>query len=385
MIRQRPFATVPTPSDQGRRLRVLQVVPDFCVAGAQVMVCHLMTHLDSRRFHVGAVSLCGRSGTWLERQLDAAGFSVCYLGKRTGFDPRRIVQLDAFVRRFRPDVVHTHLHTLPYALSSLLRRYPRAAVHTLHTVDRCAALPRLFVHAVLSQGVTPVAVCRSVAESARPWFADRPVVTILNGIPLDAYVPSPVHRSSRLSRNRSSPAPVVFACVAGMRPEKNHALLIDAFLTAFSGGDRAGLLLVGDGPLRGGLMDQVGDGRSHPIAFLGPRADVPDILNAADVFVLASEREGAPLSVMEAMAMGKPVIATAVGGVPELVMHRATGLLIAPGSRSDLVRAMRSLANDPRARKAMGRRARVHALANFSARRMASSYAALYTRLVLEE
>lgn len=132
-------------------------------------------------------------------------------------------------------------------------------------------------------------------------------------------------------------------------------------------------------------MDQIGDGRSYPIAFLGQRADVPDILNAADVFVLASEREGAPLSVMEAMAMGKPVIATAVGGVPELVIHRATGLLVAPGSRSDLVRAMRSLVDDPRARRAMGRRARVHALANFSARRMASSYAALYTRLVLEE
>ncbi|MFW6135304.1 MAG: glycosyltransferase [Chloroflexota bacterium] len=385
MNRERPSITGPTASDQGRRLRVLQVLPDFSVAGAQVMACHLMSHLDPGRFHVGAVSLSARSDTWLERQLDAAGFPVCYLGKRTGFDPRRMVQLDALIRRFQPDVVHTHLHALSYALPSLLLRCPRAAVHTLHTVDRCAALPRFFVRTMVRRGVTPVAVCRSVAESATRWFADRPVVTILNGIPLDAYVRSPVDRSYWVSRHRSSPAAVVFACVAGMRPEKNHALLIDAFLTAFSGGDGAGLLLVGDGPLRDGLMDQIGEGRSCPIAFLGQRADVRDILNVADVFVLASEREGAPLSVMEAMAMGKPVIATAVGGVPELVVHRATGLLVAPGSCSDLVRAMRLLANDSRMRRAMGRRARVHALANYSARRMASSYAALYTRLVLEE
>lgn len=349
------------------------------------MASHLMHHLDPRVFDVAAVSLSGRRGTWLERRLDTAGFPVSYLDKRNGFDPRRIVQLHALIHRFQPDVVHTHLHALSYAFPSLLLRRPQAAVHTLHTVGFCAALPPFLLRPTLGRGVTPVAVCRAAATSAMHRFLVRPVVTIPNGIPLDDYAPSPLHRRSWRSRNRLSPAEVVFVCVAGMRSEKNHALLIDAFLTAFSRGDRASLLLVGDGPLRASLTRQVDHRISHRIRFLGQRADVPHVLNAADVFVLASNREGAPLSVMEAMTMGRPVIATGVGGVPELVTHRSTGLLVNPGSRSGLVCALRSLANDTQLRTTMGRRARAHAYAHFSARRMASSYAVLYTRLLRQE
>jgi glycosyltransferase involved in cell wall biosynthesis len=119
-------------------------------------------------------------------------------------------------------------------------------------------------------------------------------------------------------------------------------------------------------------------GLREKVHLLGLRSDVPEVLNAADVFVLSSDWEGNPLSVMEAMAAGKPVICTAVGGVPELVEDGRCGLLVPQGDAKALAQAMRYLLEDPEARTSMGRASARRAIERFDLKAMTGAYEDLY-------
>ena len=143
------------------------------------------------------------------------------------------------------------------------------------------------------------------------------------------------------------------------------------------------LLLVGGGELENAVREQVAAlGLQERVRFLGVRADVADILRASDVFVLSSRWEGNPLSVMEAMAAGLPVVSTAVGGVPELVRDRETGLLVPSEDAEALTRAMQALVDDPVRRQAMGAAARQYAVAHFDIRHTVRGYEQLYESLL---
>ncbi len=145
------------------------------------------------------------------------------------------------------------------------------------------------------------------------------------------------------------------------------------------------LWLVGDGPLRPVVEKTVVEmGLEGRVLFLGVRNDVPKLLAASDVLVLSSEYEGVPLTVLEAMAAGKPVIATAVGGVPELVEDGVTGILVPPRNPEALAQGILRLAKDADLRQRMGKAAQQWALERFDIARTAREYEALYLRLLRE-
>lgn len=369
-------------SFQPERLRVLQVVPDFAVAGGQWMTVHLMQHLDEEQFEVAAISLFEHKGTSLEDELAKCEMQVWHLDKQVGFDPGTFLKIENIIRCFQPDVVHTHLYALSYVLPSLIMRPGIAKIHTIHSLVGQDTYPQQVFRSAFKHLVTPVADCQAVANGSEQFYDLNDVPIIPNGIPLHRYDFSSEDRQTWRSKNGFSAEDVIFVCVSGMRPVKNHSMLLEAFSEAFSEGEKVHLLLAGDGQLKATLMRKAQEGRPDRIHFLGERSDIPNILNAADVFVLASDLEGNPLSVMEAMAAKKPVVATAVGGIPELVNDGTTGILVEPGDSSALVQAMRGLVDDSKRREEMGQQARVRAEACFSARAMASSYAELYNELL---
>jgi len=187
-------------------------------------------------------------------------------------------------------------------------------------------------------------------------------------------------------REGFAPEDVLFVCVASLKPQKNHALLLEAFSQGLASEPRAHLLLVGDGALRPKLKKQANTlGLRDRIHFLGIRTDIPEVLNAADVFVLSSEWEGNPLSVMEAMAAGKPVISTAVGGIPELVKEGKSGLLVPRGDVSVLARAMSLLSKNQELRRAIGSAASEQAVERFDVQAMTEAYASLYETTLLQK
>lgn len=349
------------------------------------MAVHLMQGLNRERFEVAAVSMFDRVGSDLEAMLDRSGIPVWYLGKRRGFDPRMYSRIDAVLRRLRPHIVHTHTYALRYVLPPVVYRRIRGKVHTVHNLaEREVDGPGKLVHRLaFSLGVVPVAIASEVAVSLDRVYGLTRVPLIPNGIPLQAYRFPEMTRAEWRRREGIEAEEVVFVCVGRLTPQKNQQLLLDAFARVPGAKEKGRLLLVGDGEKRRELELQAAAlGLGHRVHFLGVRTDIPIILGACDVLVLSSRWEGNPLAVMEAMAAGKPVIATAVGGVPELVTDGATGLLVAPGDAAALGEALSALLHDASKRREMGGAAAQRAEEQFCAKVMTRRYEELYENLL---
>lgn len=364
------------------RTRVLQLLPSLGMGGAERLAVHLARSLDPEQFEVTVVSMFGPTDSDLGEMLSLHSIPLEYLDKRPGFDGSMVPKLHGVFRRFSPDIAHSHLRVLQYALPAFVGSGVTGKVHTFHSIaQREAKRPgRQVQRLAFKSGVTPVAISDEVARTVQDIYKISPI-TIPNGIPVadyqeDSAAGTNLRQSLGLSAND-----FVFVCVANLSQAKNHALLLSALKEVVaSSTQRITLLLVGDGPLRPVLTSAASE-LGSAVRFLGHRTDVPAVLAAANAFVLASDYEGNPLSVMEAMAAGRPVVATAVGGIPELITDGVDGLLVQPGSTRGLATGMLKLASNRELMSALGAAASETALARFSIEAMAKSYGDLYHRL----
>lgn len=369
--------------------KVLNILPSFFPGGAERLTTHLLLRLNRSRYEVAAASLFGRQGTDMEAMLDQAGVRVWFLGKRRGFDPKMYWRLSRVFREFQPDIVHTHMIVLRYLLHLLLGGRERVWVHTVHNIDdkemgrRGRPVYRAAFRISALLGMVPVALAEEVARSVKRIYGLKDVPIIPNAIPVDDYARGASVREAWRTREGYGREEVLLVSVARMYPQKDHASLIKAFALVASRDDRLRLLLAGDGPLRPKLEALVRElGLVSRVRFLGVRTDVPEILGAADIFVLSSLWEGNPLAVMEAMAAGRLVIATAVGGVHELIEDGVSGFLIPPGDIDALSKAIWRLAMEPGLRERVGRAASQRARERFDVIAVTREYEALYERLL---
>jgi glycosyltransferase involved in cell wall biosynthesis len=363
-------------------IRVVHVVAGFGAGGAERVAANLLRTSDREQFDVGAIALRGPFGTDAEQTLAQDGIPVWYMGKERGFDPLVLARVARTMAHFRPQVVHTHTYALLYAFPYMMCRRIPAMVHTVHNlaereIDNWSG--RLVRRIAFWRGVLPVAIAREVADSLRRVYKIDGFPLIPNGIPVDAFRGRLIDRERWRSNEGFAPTDVLFVCVAGLRAQKNPALLLEAFHRELASDPRAHLLFVGRGALKSELERQVGAlGLQERVHLLGLRSDVPEILNAADVFVLSSDYEGNPLSVMEAMAAGKPMVCTAVGGVPELVEDGKCGLLVPQRNVKALAGTIRYMLENPEARKYMGEASTRRAVERFDLRVMTEAYENLY-------
>jgi glycosyltransferase involved in cell wall biosynthesis len=355
-------------------IRVLEVVPTLKRAGAENVVAALARRLDRSRFELKVASLYGRFPQGLE--LDVP---VWYLGKRRGLDIRMVPRLAAVMREFRPEVVHTHSYVLRYTLPAVWLAGPQAMVHTVHNMAEREAdrLGRAIQGWAWRRGVAAVAIGDEVARSFRAVYGRDPARTIPNGIETAAFG-RPEARAAWRTAEGFGADEVLIASAGRLEPQKNPLGLIEAFARVPAGR----LVMAGEGS----LMEAAGQkaerlGVEERVRFLGVRTDVAEMLSACDIFALASDWEGCPLAVMEAMAAGLPVVATAVGGVPELVEDGVTGILAARGDVQALASALDALAENPQRRLEMGQAARERSK-RFEVSAMVEAYSALFEEMV---
>jgi glycosyltransferase involved in cell wall biosynthesis len=168
--------------------------------------------------------------------------------------------------------------------------------------------------------------------------------------------------------------------VGRLEPQKGHAYLFEAWPSIVAEFPDARLLVVGDGSLRPRLQARAQElGVAGSVLFAGFRADIPRVLDAIDVLALPSLYEGMPLTAIEASAMGRPVVATAVDGTPEVVVEGETGLLVSPGDPAGLANALCRLLGDPAGRARLGRAGRARAMDLFDQRQQVRRTQELYT------
>ncbi len=372
-------------NQRGKSIRILHVLADTIDGGAQRMVCSFVDGLAAGRFESAVVSLRRPRHAVIERELAGHGAPLFFLDKRDGFDVRVPFRLRQVFRAYKPDIIHTHRIALRYALLAGLGRQ-EVIVHTVHSAPETGDGPvgRTILRIAARNGVTLVAVGDEIGRSvARTCPRTGNVRVIPNGIALDRSSTRNVPSGAIRKQLGIPPDAFVVVNVARLNYPKNQKMLIEALAGL---GDRVPpvhALIVGEGPHRSDLETLVARcGLTGRVHFLGQRDDVPALLHASDVFALTSEWEGNPLSVMEAMAAGLPVLATRVGSIPELVEEEVSGLLVSPGDVAGLSAGLSRLQQSPALLAGMGAHAALRARSRFGLDRMVSSYEELYLSLL---
>jgi len=367
-----------------KKIKVLHIVPMMGPGGAERVAVDIIRGLNRERFEAAIISIWHRIGCELEHLLDDLGMQVSYLGKGWGFDVRTYLRLHRELRNYGPDIVHTHLHVLRYALPSLLFLKQTCSLHTVHNLAEREIEPRArFIQRyAFKHGVVPVAVSEEVAISLKRLYGIQQCRVLPNGIPTHHYAQPKITRNQWRTKEGFCDEQVLFVCVARFAPQKNHALLLKAFAQGPASDTNSHLVLVGDGPLGEQLKEHAKSlGLAGQIHFLGVRTDIPDVLSAMDVFALSSDWEGNPLSVMEAMAAGLPIVSTAVGGVPDLFENGSEGFLVQQGDARGLADCLLSLLRNPETRQTMGAAAARRARREFDVSKMVQEYEQLYENL----
>jgi glycosyltransferase involved in cell wall biosynthesis len=329
-------------------LRLLFVINDLARAGAETQLVALALALDPARYDRRIVVLKERND--FADALAAAGIPVVALRRRGWPDLGVALRLWGEMRRFRPDIVHSFLF-LGNLLAAFVGRL--AGVHWIVVSQRCsydATLPPFWRHvARLSHRLADCVVVNSraaLAEERDAGFPSSRLVHVPNAARLGVFPDE--------GALGPSSGPQVVA-VGQLEAVKGHRFLIEAWPTVRRAHPDACLVLVGEGSARRALGEQARSlGVADAVDFAGFRSPADAFIAGGDVLVQPSLTEGLPNAVLEAMVAGRPVIASRVGGVPELVVDGETGLLVPPADPDALARAIIALLDDPDLRARLG-------------------------------
>ena len=359
------------------RVRVVTLVDLLSLhGGAEYLAWLIATRLDPERFES---TLCvsrwpppetpdsDTSAAEALEQLQAKGIGFLPLARRRKIDIPAWYRLERFLRRERVQVVHSHKFgsNVWGTLAGMAAGVPVILAHE-HTWNYEGRPLRRFLDRELIARYADRFIAVSREDQRRMIEVERidPARTLFvpNGVPSLAPTSS---RDVRAELAIAREAPVI-GVVAVLRPQKAHHVLLHATAELARTWPDIQVLLAGEGPERPFLERLARDlGVERAVRFMGYRSDVSEVLRALDVAVCCSDYEGSPLAVMEYMDAGVAIVASAVGGVPDLIEQGVHGTLIAPGDPAALARAIAELLRDPQRRAAMGERARERRRAEF--------------------
>jgi len=325
------------------------VVGNFVAGGAERHLLEMWKRIDRERFAVEIACFRAEGQFWPE--VRALGWPVHELavGKRI-YDfsgARGLVRLIGATRKFRPDVIHGYLFgpNLFAVLAGRACGVPVVAV-AKRNVDAFETPRQKRIQRLAHRWATHVtAVSETVAATVEEFGVPRARITVIpNGVDFSRFDASTGDRALLGAANGEP----VIGSVGCLAARKDYATLLDALARLRTAGKKFHATLVGDGPDRAALEARARAlGVDDRLTFLGERPDVERLLPAMDVFVLSSREEGIPNSLLEAMAAGRPSVATAVGGTPEVLEHGVTGWLVPPADPASLATALAAALDDP--------------------------------------
>lgn len=348
--------------------------------GAENMLLQLAEELQRRGYGVCPV-LPAKGLGWLAAECRKRGFEPETFSLRRPLDWRCLRGLIEVLRRREVDVVHSHEFTMAFYGAAAARWLRKPHVITMHGGQRVLSHWRRRI--AFRWAMRRSRAVAAVSGATRQLFLDAlhltpdAITVVHNGIvPPPPGNPAAVRRELGLAEGE-----VLIVSVGNLYPVKGHAVLLEALVRLAERTDLPPwrMALAGRGretePLKR-FAEEHGLGRR--IHFLGHRADVPDILAAADVWVMPSLSEGLPLALLEAMFAGKAIVASAVGGIPEVIVSERDGLLVPPRDPAALAAALGRVIASPDVRAALGRAARERAASGFSVAHMTDDYERLY-------
>lgn len=320
--------------------RVFITIPNLKVAGAQKMVEQLVGNFNYSNFEVRLAIQSAPLGTYLEESVSRYGAQVIYFNKKSGFHIRPFIQAWRDLNTFQPDVIHTHVQSWVYILPWVLCHKVKV-LHTIHSRPNRQEnkLMRFVVkYFYYISKFIPVAISNEIAAEAVAVYGLSPgkIETIYNPVSYKLY--NEIERIPHSTFN--------FVMVARYTAIKNHLFLIDVFSEVCKKCKNVNLLLAGDGELMERVKNRVNELEiQDSVEFVGVVNDIPTLLARSDAFVLPSLSEGMPMTLLEAEAAGLPVVASNVGGIPDVV--KENGFLVPVNDAKKFKEYMIRLAENP--------------------------------------
>jgi len=324
------------------KLKIVHIIQCMATGGAEKMVLDLAIQCNLKH-DVAIICLYPSRGFLYEKIAQENNIRMIFLNKKVGLDINSFKELWSVLSKIKPDVVHTHLHAAIYALPWFIFHRKNARIHTVHSI---ATMEIEKPHRIIQRlaykfaNVVPVAISHTVQDGIMKEYSlnGAKVPVIYNGIDLVKFPP-------KLADKNNDNFTIIN--VASFSKWKNQKLLIDAFYIALKERQDLRLVFVGDGKEKANVeLDAKNYKIEDKIEFVGITSNVSEWLAKADVFILCSTFEGFPLSIIEAMSVGLPVISTDVGGVADVVKENINGFLVPSNDKVKLSKAILKLADD---------------------------------------
>ena len=341
--------------------KVMIVVSNLKIAGAQKMVEQLALAMDKNQYELNIICLSAPCNSIIEKRLIDNNISIIFLNKKPGFQYKMFSQIMFYVKKLKPSIIHTHvtswIYTFPIAMKKNI-----CILHTIHSrpnrQEDNTLVRKLITFLYHHHVIVPVAISNEIKKEATQLYdlSESEVEMVVNPVDYMSF--------SRVEKKKHDKV-------------KNQLFLIKAFAKAYEKKPQIRLILAGEGE----LMEEAQHlskalGIDNVVQFLGNVDNVPELFSICDVFVLPSLTEGLPVSLLEAEAAGLPVIASRIGGIPDI--FNDNGYLIDVNDENALIESILSLTNDDiRAEKSKNSK---EIAKQYSADKVARKYEELYKK-----
>lgn len=367
--------------------KIRYLLPELKLGGAEKHVIRLAAGLRKKGYEAGIACLF-REGA-LAEEARGEGIPLVCLNLPYRWNFATFLPLRHWLLASRPDILHTYLFGFHFfaGLPARLLKVP-VIVSSRREIAEWQGIHHRMFESLGNFFVDSVVCCSKAVEKwtlKKEHIQAEKLLTIQNGVDRVRFNPSQRNPALRRAFNIPANATVV-GTVANMAVEKGYPYLLEAARQILKENPSVWFLFVGFGPLEREIKEKAAGIPGHErIIFAGARSDIPDLISEMDIFVLASVREGFPNVLLEAMAMEKPVVATEVGGIPEIIESGVDGLLVPAKDGQALAQALGLLLKDRQKAKELTNRGREKISRSFSLERMIDQYETFYLSLLHEK
>lgn len=366
-------------SDKIKRINVLHVVPNLNIGGIQDLVLNILKYNDYNEFNLYLICVVEKGDLYSEAILTRA--KVLYLGHHSK-NPLSIYKIYKFIKENKIKIVHTHGSSNTYGrMAAIFAGVGK--IYAGHYADIPEKWYKRLADRILIKKTNKVIACASSIKEFlidNVKLSDNKIKVIPNAIDMGMVDSS--FDVDILKKKQELSIPLthkVIGCVARLDPIKGYKYLIESIPQLLELEKNLKVLIVGDGELQSDLKSLVDKlGITSSVLFMGSRRDFVEIIQIMDIYVVSSIHEGVPLSMLYALATGRPTISTNVAGIPEVITHEKTGVLIEPKSPKRIAEEVLKLLRDREKMEELGENARKYALENFSSHKLIKRVEELY-------
>ncbi len=323
-------------------IKVAIILPGFDVGGTENMVANLVQNIDKNEFEVLVISLKPATNSHIQKCIEKTGVQIAYANKKPGISFSIWFVVYGILKRFKPNLIHSNMYSFLFTVPYLFHHPKVMLLHTIHNkpVNEFKDVYKKMARMLYKRDrAIPVAISDIIKKEMLELYEIHEIECIYNPVNITAFE----HEKKFDFQGRK----IRFINVARMMLQKNQRLLMDSFAKAYRKTEgKCELFMVGDGELRDELEARVQElDIKDAVKFCGNVPNVSDYLAEADVFVLSSDYEGLPLSGLEAMASGLPILSTEVGGMADIVTDN--GILVKKGDEEALASAIVRYTENP--------------------------------------